>query len=54
MLDVLGVLLRVAGAALEQPEVAGDADVVAGLAVSFAAHGIASLPAALGQVVRVC
>ena len=52
LLDVLGVLLRVAGAAAEQPEVAGEADVVELLAVALAAHGVAGLPAAF--VVEVC
>jgi hypothetical protein len=52
LLDVLGVLLGIAGAAAEQPQVAGEADVVAGLAVAFASDGVALLPAAL--VMEVC
>ena len=47
LLDVLGVLLRVAGASLEQEQVTGEADVVELLAVALAAHGVALLPAAL-------
>ena len=53
LLDVLGVLLSVAWAAAEQPQVAGEADVITGLAVSFASDGIALLPAAFVVEVRV-
>ena len=48
-----GVLLSVAGAAFEEPQVAGEADVVAGLAVALASDGVALLPAALVVEVRV-
>jgi hypothetical protein len=41
-----GVLCGLAGAALEQEQVAGEADVVAGLAVALAGYGVAGLPAA--------
>ena len=48
-----GVLLGIAGAAPEQPEVAGDADVIAGLAVALAGQGVAYAVTVAGQVVRV-
>ena len=53
MIDVLGVLLSVAWAAAEQPQVAGEADVITGLAVSFASDGIALFSAAFVVEVRV-
>ena len=43
----------VAGASAEEPEVAGEADVVHLLAVVPAAHGVAGLPAVLVVEVRV-
>ncbi len=54
LLDMLGVFLGIAGAAFEEPQVAGEPDVVAALAVTFAAHGVALLPAAAVVEVRVC
>jgi len=51
LLYVLGVLLGIAGAAFEQPQVTGDSDVVAGFAMAFAGYGVALLPA--GAVVEV-
>jgi len=53
LLDVPGVLLGIAGAAPEQPQVAGDSDVVELLAVALGGDGAAGLPAAAGQVVGV-
>lgn len=43
------MLGSVAGAAAEEPEVAGEADVVHFLAVALAAHGVAGPPAGAGQ-----
>ena len=40
LLDVCGVLLGVAGASPEKPEVTGNAYVVRRFAVAFAAHGV--------------
>jgi hypothetical protein len=53
LLHALGVLLGIAWAAFEQTEVAGEPDVVAGLAVALAGQGIADAVTVAGGVVGV-